>query len=100
MGNSAFGIQIKNGRPIGGAFLYGGIAPDNQPDLGGTALVVPLIVYGVTIDEFGQGRQPLPLPSDDPYLIGFDIYFQAIVLDQSLPDQFSITPGIMMTICE
>ncbi len=98
IGNSDFVLQMKNGKPVSGMWLFAGIAQQAVPALGGTFLVDPSWTWLKFVNKFGQARQAIAI-QNDPLLVGFDIFVQGFVADASLPEEFSITPGIMMTIC-
>lgn len=99
IGNTGFGVKLKNGMPVSTAVYFLGVAPDSVPTLGGTLLVDAAFAFVRLVDGFGQSRLALPVPDDDPSLLGQDVYMQVFCMDPTTPEGFSITPGIHMVVC-
>ena len=98
IGNVDFRVALKNGRPNSIAAFVIGFSQVQIPLFGGDLLVLPFKTFTRPTDVFGQARFAFTMPND-PTLLGQDLFWQGFSSDPSLPQGWSITSGITMTIC-
>lgn len=100
VGNTA-SLVATNTNGIGVAF-FASLGPDNTPGgLGGISLVDPvqLVATFVVAPMAGMAQWDLALPDDDPFLVGFRIFFQVASLLSTSPDVWEFSNGLEMLIC-
>lgn len=92
-------VALKNGAPGSAVVLSVGFAEVDVPFLGGSLLVDPFRNFLRATDVFGQSTLNIALPNDNS-LLGVDVFWQGFVIDPSLTEGFSITPGMKLTLCD
>jgi len=97
IGNADFVAKVKGAPSETAVFLGFGFAQINVPLLGVTQLVLPASIFTGQTDLFGQYEESVPVPND-PALVGFTVFFQALVVDPGGPQGFSATDGMQLVI--
>jgi hypothetical protein len=97
VGNAQNEVVVKNAKRGATAYLGAGQTSLSFPIFGGTLLVLPDVLYLLTVDVYGQAQLALPIPNDGT-LAGQVFYFQAFVVDANSAGPFAMTPGLSATI--
>ena len=99
--NFSGSLRITNALGGAPALLGAGVAPSNQPGLGGTILIVPASLVPLTLagapGVAGAGSFALPW-TIPPALAGFQFFLQAAIQDAGAPQGFALTNGLELVI--
>lgn len=106
-GNTAFGLELQNGRGGATAFLMISGGQNAQPAFGGTLLVVgdPCcsvffpVALGGTLGVGGTGSAHFTLPFDLGRAAGFTLYAQYFVQDSGAAQGWAMSEGLRIPVC-